>query len=67
MKHAYLLICLDNGHYAVSTDQQGSNIPRGECIGGWRYVREYSLDDPAPSADVLEELRKSGCHLPRKF
>ena len=60
---AYLLICLDNGHYAISTEQLGSKIPSRECNAGWRYVRQYPLDDPPASDALLEELRTSGYYL----
>ena len=49
-KPAHLFLCLENGQYAVSHDADGSNLPRGECRSGWKYIRTFALgaQDPLP-------------------
>jgi len=66
MAKAHLFLCLENGHYAVSSDQEGSNLPGAACISGWRYIRGFDLeaDAPLPFAanpePVLRALRDNG-------
>ena len=40
---AHLFLCLENGHYSVSTDPSGANIPAAGCGSGWRYVKKFAL------------------------
>jgi hypothetical protein len=63
---AHLFLCMDNGHYAVSRDKDGSTLPRQECAGGWRFVRTLDVEvnqplplnvDPEP---ILRALNADG-------
>ncbi len=40
---AHLFLCLENGHYAVSTDPSGANLPADRCISGWKHIKAFSL------------------------
>ena len=40
---AHLFLCLENGHYAVTTDPSGTNIPASACRSGWKHVKAFSL------------------------
>ena len=44
----HLFLCLENGHYSVSNDRDGANLPKDECFSGWKYIRAFSLDVNAP-------------------
>jgi len=63
---AHLFLCLENGHYAVSNDPKGANLPEGSCLSGWRYVRSFTpaVDAPLPFAanpePILRALRDDG-------
>ena len=66
---AHLFLCLENGHYAVSTDPSGTNIPAGNCMSGWRHVKEIALGiqqalpfatNPEP---VLRAIRDTGYYV----
>jgi hypothetical protein len=68
-REAYLFLCLGNGHYAVTCDRSGSNLPRASCLEGWKFVREFPLGvreplpidgDPEP---VLRSLRDTGYYI----
>ena len=67
---AHLFLCLENGHYAVSREADGANLPLKECRGGWRFIRSFHLSvreplpvqgDPEP---VIRALRDAGYYLP---
>ena len=45
---AYLFLRLENGHYAVSNDPSGVNLPPAACLSGWRYIRALDPDVNAP-------------------
>ena len=66
---AYLFLCLDNGHYAASSNSAGSNLPRDTCTAGWQFIRSFALGvkealplsgDPEPA---LAGLRNSGYYI----
>ena len=66
---AHLFLCRENGCYAVSLDQSGSNLPNARCLSGWKYVQEFALGvrealpiagDPEP---VLRALRDTGYYI----
>jgi hypothetical protein len=33
---AHLFLCHENGHYAVSDDPNGANLPQAACLSGWK-------------------------------
>jgi hypothetical protein len=41
--NVHLFLCLENGHYAVSTNSSGANIPAAGCRSGWKYVKKLRL------------------------
>ena len=47
-KPAYLFRCLESGHYAISTDPAGENLPGEICISGWRFMKSLSLEVQQP-------------------
>lgn len=47
----HVFLCLENGHYAVSTDPSGANIPAVDCGSGWRLALRGS-----PSSLTCQEL-----------
>lgn len=66
----HLFLCLENGHYAISLDPTGSNLPRDGCDAGWRYVKPFALGikeglpiraDPEP---VIRAIRATGYCVP---
>jgi hypothetical protein len=63
---AHLFACVSTGHFAVTIDPSGHNIPIDECLAGWRHVRSFDLGvrqvmpfegNPEP---VIRALRDSG-------
>ena len=40
---AHLFLCLENGHYAATTDRSGANLPADRCSSGWKHVKAFSL------------------------
>ncbi len=66
---AHLFLCIDNGHYAVSQDKDGGNLPRDECAGGWRFVRSLTVEveQPLPLAvdpePILRGLKADGYYV----
>ena len=65
----HLFLCLDNGHYAVSTDPAGANIPPAHCSSGWRHVKTFALGVrealpfPADPEPVLRSVRVTGYYV----
>ena len=68
-KRAYLFLCPESGHYAISTDPAGENLPGEICISGWRFVKSLSVEvqhplplniDPEP---VIRALADRGYYL----
>ena len=66
---AHLFLCLENGHYGVSSDASGKNLPTEACLSGWRYVKTFKLGvrealpfqaNPEP---VLRALRSEGYYI----
>ena len=63
---AHLFLCLENGHYAVSNDPRGANLPQAACLSGWKYIRaiEPDVNAPLPFAanpePILRALRDNG-------
>ena len=62
----HLFTCLGDGHYAVSTDPTGANIPSDRCVSGWKHVREVALgvrealpfaENPEP---IIRAIQASG-------
>jgi hypothetical protein len=65
----YLFLCIENGHYGVSNDVAGRNLPLDNCISGWQLVSELALGvkealplaaDPEP---ILAALRSDGFYV----
>ena len=40
---AHLFLCLENGHYGVSNDGEGANLPTNQCLSGWKFVMTFNL------------------------
>ena len=65
----HLFLCLENGHYAVSTDPSGANIPAAGCNSGWKYVKKFALGVrealpfPADPEPVVRGVRATGYHV----
>ena len=68
-QNVHLFICLENGHYAVSTDPSGANIPAGNCLSGWKHVKEFALgvQEALPFAanpePVIRAIREAGYYV----
>ena len=66
---AHLFLCLENGHYAVSTDSSGANLPAAGCSSGWKYVKQIALGVreplpfPADPEPVVREVRAVAYHI----
>ena len=66
---AHVFLCLENGHYAVSTDSSGANLPADDCSSGWKYVKQIALGVrealpfPADPEPVVREVRATGYHI----
>jgi hypothetical protein len=66
---AHLFLCIDNGRYALSNDGDGANLPKAECVGGWRFVRalDVEVERPLPLAanpePILRALADVGYYL----
>jgi hypothetical protein len=39
----HLFLCLENGHYAATSDPSGANLPADRCSSGWKHVKAFSL------------------------
>ena len=39
----HLFLCLENGHYAVTTDLAGTNLPPHSCGTGWKHINTIAL------------------------
>lgn len=69
VEDAHLFLCLENGHYAVSTDPAGANIPAAHCSSGWRHVKTFALGVrdalpfPADPEPVLRSVRATGYYV----
>jgi hypothetical protein len=65
----HLFLCLENGHYAVSTEPSGANIPAAQCTSGWRHVKKFALGVrealpfPADPEPVVRAIRTTGYHI----
>jgi hypothetical protein len=68
VQEVHLFMCLGKGHYAISNDRDGSNLPE-HGTDGWRYVRTFQLGvrealpiavDPEP---VIRALRDRGFYI----
>lgn len=63
------LFLLENGHYAVSDNVQGSNLPAQSCTSGWKFIRTFKLDVQLPGPmnvdpeAIIRGLRDKGYHL----
>lgn len=70
---AHLFLCIENGHYAVSTRRDGSNLPGDQCTAGWQFVRsiEVAANAPLPFAanpePILRALNEDGYWLTREL
>ena len=68
---AHVFLCLENGHYAVSTDPSGANLPAAGCSSGWKYVKQIALGVreplpfPADPEPVVRGVRATGYHIYR--
>ena len=66
---AHLFLCLENGHYAVSVDAEGANLPTEGCLSGWQFIRTFRLgvQHPGPmNVDpeaIIRGLVDRGYHL----
>ena len=58
---AYLFLCMDNGHYALSRDGDGAGLPTAECVGGWRFIRslDVEVERPLPLAANPEPILRA--------
>jgi hypothetical protein len=65
----YLFLCIENGHYGVSNDVAGRNLPLDNCKSGWELIGEFALGvkeavplaaDPEP---ILAALRADGFYV----
>ena len=69
VRSAHVFMCLEKGHYAVSTDPSGANIPAGSCMSGWRHVQEFilgiqkALPFPASPEPVIRAIRDTGYYV----
>jgi hypothetical protein len=68
-QEAHLFLCLGTGHYAVSNDPSGENLPKEACNEGWKYVQAFALGvrepvpigvDPEP---IIRALRDDGFYV----
>ena len=65
----HLFLCLENGHYAVSTEPSGANIPAAQCTSGWRHVKKFALGVrealpfPADPEPVVRAIGTTGYHI----
>jgi hypothetical protein len=65
----YLFLCRDNGHYALSREQAGANLPIKECASGWEAIRAIEIEagKPFPLAAapeaVIAELADAGFYV----
>ena len=66
---AHLFLCLENGHYAATTDPSGANLPADRCSSGWKHVKAFSLGvrealpfttNPEP---VIRAIRDTGYYV----
>ena len=66
---AHLFLCLENGHYAATTDPSGANLPGNRCSSGWKHIKAFSLGvrealpfttNPEP---VIRAIRDSGYYV----
>jgi hypothetical protein len=57
-ERGYLLLCLENGHYAISLDQSGNNIPKVSCTSGWQLIKAFDIGvrEAMPMAGNPESL-----------
>ena len=66
---AHLFLCLENGHYAVSRDISGANLPAGSCHSGWKHVKAIALGVrealpfPANPEPVVRAIRDIGYYV----
>lgn len=66
---AHLFLCLENGHYAVSADPTGANLPATGSSSGWKYVKKFALGVrealpfPAAPEPVVRAVRATGYHI----
>jgi hypothetical protein len=65
----YLFLCVENGHYGVSCEVAGRNLPRDDCRSGWRFISDFVLGrtdalpllaDPEP---ILAALAAHGFYV----
>ena len=63
MADAHLFLCLCNGHYAISTDKSGNNLPGSECQSGWKLVQVLAAAEV--EEHVARSLREQGFHVDR--
>ena len=66
---AHLFLCLENGHYAATTDPSGANLPAARCSSGWKHIKAFSLGvrealpfttNPEP---VIRAIRDTGYYV----
>jgi hypothetical protein len=55
---AHLFLCVDNGHYAFTREDDGGNLPIKECAGGWHFIRslDIEVDRPLPLSAAPEPI-----------
>ena len=65
----HLFACVSTGHFAVSTESYGTNLPLDNCLAGWIHDREFALGvrevlpfghNPEP---VIREIRDAGYYI----
>jgi hypothetical protein len=68
-QEAHLFLCLENGHYAATTDPSGANLPSARCSSGWKHIKAFSLGvrealpfttNPEP---VIRAIRDTGYYV----
>jgi len=69
---AYLFQCGEGDLFAVSHDQTGANIPRGQCAQGWLLRDKFRLGvrEPIPASiepePVLRGIAADGYYIWRR-
>ena len=48
----YLFLCLENGHYGIATDREGTKLPKKSCTSGWKFVKLLSDGKPNEPAGL---------------
>ena len=65
----HLFLCLENGHYAVTTDLVGTNLPAAACPTGWKHIDTIALGArealpfPANPEPAIRAIGKTGFYI----